>query len=289
MSAASLRFTPHPARPQAAPAQPAFNTWHAPDGSVWTAFHRVPEGYLLRFPALVDFLVSADGRCIDAWPVPGASEATVDHLYLNQAVPLALSRQGKLVLHASAVEIDDGAVAFLGVSGRGKSTLAASFATHGQRFLTDDGLLLDWQGATPVAAPSHPSIRLWEDSQAAVMAAGAKAAPAVDYTSKTRFLAGPQVAYCDAPRPLRALYLLGDAPVAAPHVVPVRPAVALMNLVRNSFLLDIEAHAMLAAHFEDISRLANLPIHHQLDFPRRYEALAEVRDAVVRHARGLAP
>ncbi len=289
MSGGTVRFTPHAARPQAALAQAAFNIWHAPDGSLWTAFYRVPTGYLLRFPNLVDFGVSADGMCIDAWPAPGACAATVDHLYLNQAVPLALSRQGKLVLHASAVEVAGGAVAFLGVSGRGKSTLAASFATSGQRFLTDDGLLLDWRGGVPLAAPSHPSIRLWEDSQAAVMAADTQAAPAVEYTGKTRFLAGPQVAYCAEPRPLRALYLLGDAAVPAPRVAPVRPAAALMNLVRNSFLLDIEAHAMLASHFEDITRLANLPIHHQLDFPRSYAALPSVREAIVRHAQGLAP
>jgi hypothetical protein len=60
-------------------------------------------------------------------------------------------------------------VAFLGESGRGKSTLAASFATEGTRFLTDDGLLLEWVGGHCMIVPSHPSIRLWEDSQEALI------------------------------------------------------------------------------------------------------------------------
>jgi serine kinase of HPr protein (carbohydrate metabolism regulator) len=93
------------------------------------------------------------------------TSATVEHLYLNQVLPLALSRQGKLVLHGSAVDIGGQGVAFLGESGRGKSTLAASFATEGTRFLTDDGLLLEWVGECCMIIPSHPSIRLWQTAK----------------------------------------------------------------------------------------------------------------------------
>jgi hypothetical protein len=49
-------------------------------------------------------------------------------------------------------------------------------------------------------------------------------------------------------------------------------------------LLDIEARDMLARHFDDLSRLAELPIYFRLDYPRSYEALPTVRQAIVRHA-----
>ena len=153
------------ARPQAPLPQAPFHQWTFPDGTKWTLFYRLDSGYLLRFPDLVDFEVSRDGRMAVAWPVPGVSPGTVEHLHLNQVLPLALSRQGRLVLHASAVAFDGIGVAFTGESGRGKSTLAASFATTGARFLTDDGLQLDWLDGQCQIMPSHPSVRLWEDSQ----------------------------------------------------------------------------------------------------------------------------
>ncbi|MBK8358824.1 MAG: hypothetical protein IPL15_07500 [Comamonadaceae bacterium] len=138
------------------------------------------------------------------------TSATVEHLYLNQVLPLALSRQGKLVLHGSAVDIGGQGVAFLGESGRGKSTLAASFATEGTRFLTDDGLLLEWVSDQCMILPSHPSIRLWEDSQDALVSDSATVAPAVSFTTKSRFLAGPGIPFCDEAWPLQRVFFLGD-------------------------------------------------------------------------------
>ena len=82
-----------------------------------------------------------------------------------------LGKQGKLVFHASAIETGSGALVFMGISGRGKSTLAASFATNGFRFLTDDGLTVEEGNSRYQVQPSHPSIRLWQDSQEALVAA----------------------------------------------------------------------------------------------------------------------
>jgi hypothetical protein len=280
----TIRYKEHGARPMQTLPQTAFHEWVFPDGAVWTQFFRLGADYLLRFPELADFEVSADGTRVQGFPAPGVPSPTVEHLYLNQALPLALSRQGKLVLHGSAVDIGGLGVAFLGESGRGKSTLAASFATGGDRFLTDDGLLLEWAGSRCMIVPSHPSIRLWEDSQDALVNEHVAMAPAVSFTSKARFLAGPDIAFCDQAQPLRRLYFLGDGQVETPTVEPLRPAEALIELVKHSFLLDIEAQDGLARHFDDLSRLAALPIYFRLDYPRRYDALAAVRETVVRHA-----
>ena len=152
----------------------SFHTWAFPDGTPWTEFYRENGGYLLRFPDLADFRVSADGLEVTGFPVPGVSESTSQHLYLNQVLPLVLSKLGKLVFHASAVEVPGGAVAFAAESGRGKSTLAASFAVNGFRFLTDDGLVLEPVADGYQVQPSHPSIRLWEDSEEVADRAGGR-------------------------------------------------------------------------------------------------------------------
>jgi len=279
----NVDYTEHAARPLAPLHGEPFHQWTFPDGTLWTQFFRQGAGYLLRFPALADFEVSADGRSVQGFPAPGVTSPTVEHLYLNQVLPLALSRQGKLVLHGSAVDIDGQGVAFLGESGRGKSTLAASFATEGTRFLTDDGLLLEWVDGRCMIIPSHPSIRLWEDSQNALMTAGTAMAPSVSFTSKARFLAGSGIAFCDEARPMRRVFFLGEGDAQAPTIKHLRPAEALIELVKHSFLLDIEARDMLARHFDDLTWLAELPIYYRLDYPRDYEVLGAVREAIIRH------
>jgi hypothetical protein len=271
------------ARPQDARAGAPFHTWTFPDGTLWLEFHREADGYLLRFTGLADFQVSRDGQHVAGLPVPGVSDETVRHLYLNQVLPLALSRAGTLVFHASAVEIGTGAVAFMGESGRGKSTLAARFCTSGYRFLTDDGLAVEEAEGGYRVFPSQPSIRLWEDSEAALIHAGARKAEPVDYTPKARILADDRVAHCDQPRTLQRIYFLGTGSADVTRIEPVSPSEAFVELVKHSFLLDIEARDLITAQFHQLSRLALEPVYFRLDYPRRFELLGNVQRAILDH------
>jgi hypothetical protein len=280
----SLTYTQQSVREQSPMAVPPFHDLTFPDGTVWSHFYRCDAGYLLRFPGLADFEVSCDGSQVQAWPVPGVTNGTVEHLYLNQVVPLALSRQGKLMLHGSSVDVDGQGVAFLGVSGRGKSTLATSFATRGRRFLSDDGLHLEWAGTRFQVIPSHPSVRLWQDSQDALDMGSTPMAPAIDFTTKARLLAGGDLAYSGEPLPLRRIYFLGPGDAPSVTIQALKPAAALIALTRQCFILDVDQQDALARHFDDLCRLSNLPVHFDLDYPRRYEDLSRVREAILRHA-----
>ena len=279
----TVSYVEHGARSQPPVADKAFHEWPSPDGAVWTHFYRRENAYLLRFPEFADFAVSSDGYKVQAWPTPSVSPATVQHLFLNQVLPLAMSRQGRLVLHGSAVDINGRGVAFVGASGQGKSTLAACFATGGDRFLTDDGLHLEWVDGTCTVIPSHPSIRLWEDSQEALIAEGVPIAPPLEFTSKARLLAGADVAFCAQPLPLGCVYFLGGTDVSSVVITRMPPAAAMIELVKNAFLLDVEDRNLLALHYDELSHLANLPIYYHLDYPRRYECLPQVRALITRH------
>src|SRR5204863_8219529 len=150
-------------------------------------------------------------------PAPSVTEATCRNLYLNQVLPLALSKRGKLVIHASAVELPpDHAAIFAGRSGSGKSTLAAAFATAGYRFLSDDGLVVEEDGDGYRAVPSHPSIRLWNDSEDAVIGARRRTISTERAPSKKRFDAQSPIVFCREPRPLSCVYFLGEADAAVP-------------------------------------------------------------------------
>ena len=91
------------------------------------------------------------------------------------------------------------------------------------------------------------------------------------------------MAYCDQPQPLRRVYFLGEGVAPLLIIEAVRPAEALVELVSNSFLLDIEEKQLLAWHFDEMVRLAELPIYYRIDYPRRFEYLPRVREAIIRH------
>lgn len=260
-----------------------FHEWMLPDGKPWTRFYRIGTGYLLRFPELADYEVAGADLAVSCHPAPGVTEPTSRHLYLNQVLPLVLSRQGKLVFHASCVEVAGRATVFVAESGGGKSTLAASFAAGGYRFLTDDGLVLEKAGGGFQVLPSHPSIRLWEDSQEALLAAKAAAAPPVQYTTKARFVAGEDFAFCDEPRPLARAYFLGDGSAKAIAIERIAPARAVLEWVKYSFLLDIEERPLLAAHFDQVADLADRVPCYRLDYPRTFEYLPRVKQAILQH------
>lgn len=270
-------------RSQESLSSPPFLTTALPDGKPWSEFYRKEPGYCIRFLNLVDFVISRPGTEISIHPMPGVSLETTEHLLQNQAIPLARSLQKEIVLHGSAVEVGGHAVAFLAASGRGKSTLAASFASNGFRFLTDDGLLIDQSGDEYVIRPSHPSIRLWDDSCEAISNGILKPEPPIDYSSKAKFLANDQFSFCHESRPLGHVYFLGDGSSQGITIHSISSQKAVIEMIRHCFLLGVDEREMLAHNFQQLASLSRLPIFFTLDYPRRYDILGRVREAVVDH------
>ena len=284
-----IQYTVKPARSQTPLPEPPFHQYLNDDGSVWTDFYRAGEHYLLRFPGLADFDVSADGTEVSAHPMTDCDSNTVEHLYINQIVPLALSRQGRPAFHASVVTVPGGAVAFLGQSGAGKSTLAASFALEDSAFLTDDALLIEEDSGTCMALPSHASVRLWDDSVDALISDDILQAGPVSYTPKTRLLAGNALAYSDQPKRLLAAFVLESSDVDAISIEPLTGTGRYMGWLNNSFLLDVEDQDLLAQHFEWTHRISDTIATFTLDYPREYGILPDVRSAVRQHLVELCP
>jgi hypothetical protein len=196
-------------------------------------------------------------------------------------LPFVLSKRGKLVFHASAVAIEGGVVAFAGVSGQGKSTLAASFAVNGFPVVTDDVLVLEPFGQVFVVQPSYPSIRLWEDSEEAIFSKTVIKAAALDYTPKGKILSDTDLEFCNRTHPLRKVYFLGDCSVATVELKPLSASEALVEWLQHSFLLDVEERTRLASHFDQVASLASQVVHFRLNYPRRYDHLHYVRGAIL--------
>ena len=278
-----IRYTVMQSRPQAALDAIPFHRYLSGDDIVWTEFYRSHEGYLLRFPGLADFEVLMEGKEVIAHPAGSADATMIEHLYINQLVPLALSRQGRPTFHASVVTVSGGAVAFLGESGSGKSTLAASFAAHGSAFLADDSLLVEEMDGTCRALPGHASLRLWQDSVEALVTAEEPQSGRMEYSLKVRLPAGDVLAHSNQGQALLAAFVLQSQAVEAIDIRTLSGAERLMSWISHSFLLDIKEHELLSQHFEWTHRISDLVPTFSLHYPRDYGILAQVRESVQRH------
>lgn len=253
-----------------------------PSGPVWLSIGRTTSGYQFRFPDLATFDLDPEGLDITVYPAEGTPERTLTHLYKTQVWPMLLAHRGTTVLHASAVEVDGAAVAFLGETGWGKSTLAASMAGAGHPLVSDDVLPLheDTDGRLAVT-PTPDEHRLWGDSAEQVLPADRPRRKAAHYSDKMSLEASTR---SDREAlPLRRLYLLeapdaADGPVAV-EAPPAREAVGF--LLRQSFRLDTTDHARLAAELDRLADLTRRVPIRRLRYPRDYDRLPDVRAAIL--------
>jgi hypothetical protein len=108
----------------------------------------------------IDAPPSADGTGLAAW-------------VLGPATTAILYQRGITPLHASAVEVNGGVVAFLAPSGTGKSSLAAAFVANGAPLVTDDVLAIRLGHAgTAHAWPGAEGLRLAPATRAHFSGAG---------------------------------------------------------------------------------------------------------------------
>ena len=260
-----------------------------PGGDVWFEFFQTSEKKLLRFPLHADFTFDPDAlsQGISAIPSPDTDLHAIEHLFHNNVVPMLLADSGALMLHGAAVDLGDGAVVFIGLSGRGKSTLAASFASAGLPFLSDDSIRLDPRGTGYIAQPSYPSIRLRRDSDEAILCARTSDVSSVTFSNKARYAAGSEIPHSTKPTPLRAIYVLEREGVTEINIQRLNANEAVMEFVQHSFNLDIRSEATLSGHFERMATLANKASVFRLDYPRDYGLLPDIRSAIVDHAMSL--
>ncbi len=110
--------------------------------------HLVVHGeHLFHFSADLDVLTCTPLESGDFGP---------QRVLLDWVTYMASVLAGMEAIHASAVQVGDGVLAFAAVSGSGKSTLAAEFVAAGATFFCDDVLTLDLQEDRLLAYPGAP-------------------------------------------------------------------------------------------------------------------------------------
>ena len=110
------------------------------------------ERFMLETPNGPRFLCEAHGRRVVYDPAGGQARDVAAFAFGPLAGALAY-QQGRLPLHASALETCGGLALLCGASGAGKSTLAAALARRGAALFADDVVSVDWR-ARPITATS---------------------------------------------------------------------------------------------------------------------------------------
>jgi hypothetical protein len=246
--------------------------------------HRGRDGWAFVVGETARYHLSEDLRLLVGGPAPaGAPPEDVRHALLDQVLPYVLALRGETVLHASAAVVDGFAVGFLGASGMGKSTLAASLGRAGHPVLADDCTVVRWTGGVPTLVSSYAGLRLWPETVQHVLGDDETGrAPMGPDSSKVR--ARPEtLPFAGDGVELRALLVIGDAPdhdPAAVLVEPLRVGEATLALIESSFVLA-ETPADKTAIFDRFTALASAVAVGRITVPDDFSLLPAVTEAAI--------
>lgn len=140
--------------------------WQAPD--IDPFFRFATDGDILRWNAVGAFHLAGNDTIV-VQPTEDTDLRLVSFPLLGPVLALYLHRSGRLVLHASAVEVEGRAFVVLGDKGAGKSTMAGALVSAGHRLLSDDLVVVtrDEDGELFIEAAAG-QLKLYPDSLGAM-------------------------------------------------------------------------------------------------------------------------
>lgn len=126
-------------------------------------FQASPNQFLLKVDNIAYFYVE-NGNNILIEPAKDSEPRDIRLFLLGSAFGALIHQRGMLPMHGSSLNINGKAYIFSGVSGAGKSTIAAGFVKRGYKLLSDDISVVSIQNKIPVVYAGYPSVKLWVDS-----------------------------------------------------------------------------------------------------------------------------
>ncbi|HEX8742437.1 MAG TPA: hypothetical protein VF712_04820 [Thermoleophilaceae bacterium] len=252
------------------------------DGAVARTIHAHPEaGYRLYARHFGLARLSPDGARIACSP-PDVEPWSWQRFLVGRILPWAAVLRGLEAFHASAVETGGRAVAFVGATGAGKTSLAIQLVGRGASFLTDDVLALERRGGVLWAHPGAGIASVRPAERETISGPIWERLGSVLGESGKTYLEVPRR---DGPVPLAAVYYLrpgGDAAIEPFE----RPDPRL--LLASTFVLGVRTPERLANQLDVCSALARtVPV-----FWLRVDAgegSARLAAAVDDHVRALEP
>ncbi len=224
------------------------------DGGLGYALTGSGAFQVFRVYSTCDFRIFPVERRIEVWIDPRSNHGIASLLLAGAVSACLLMAAGECVLHASAVGRSGKAVAFVGNSGTGKSTLAALCCRAGAALITDDTLRLRCDETGTWCYPGAREIRL--RSNAASLAEGfapEMAYPTVDQRTAVR------IAQARSKFPLVAIVIPQPSRTADKvELIPLARAEAILHLHGYSRTAGWHDKRVIKAQFEVLTRIGQM-------------------------------
>lgn len=252
-----------------------------PRGSGIPSYRFDEDGAHFRFESDIELGISRSRVTVSAPPDESGTMRASIYL-LGPIMSYILELRGVVVLHASCVEIEGYAVAFLSASGGGKTNLAVAGLCTGKRLVADDIAAVDADEAGVRIRPAAPSMRLWPHDIPAQWGTPEEFGIVHPNFDKRRVPLAHRAGFCSSPVRLACLYVPNrSSSASACSFEELAPADALVELVRQSFCLDFVDVAELQS--DRLFRLAHIvrsvPVR-RMTYPDGRRHLPSVWEAV---------
>jgi hypothetical protein len=206
----------------------------------------------------------------------GIDETFLRALILGPAMGILLHQRGRLVLHASAVHINDGAVAFMGHNGAGKSTTTFSFMNNGHPLISDDILSIDFRNGLPVVHPGSPRIKLWPESLE-ISKKNMRSFPIHPESRKRSCFVDN---FYNRDIYLKQVYVIENS--VKTFLEELKPQDALLELIRNSYCANIFQNSDQATNLKEYAKIVKNVSIKQLNIERSLDKIPEMVNLVER-------
>jgi hypothetical protein len=256
---------------------------HNSAGQLRLSVYQIDDRILFHYHRRAQFLFDPELNEVICTPHPGQrDEEIIRFLFLGLVVSFALHLRGLHNLHASAVKIGNGAVAFSAPPGGGKSTLTTYFLNAGHALLSDDVLPLQLRGEEIYALPGPPQLRLWPDAAARLWCDPLTLPRHALQTEKRQiWLPHSKRFYCREPLPLRTIYFLERSQTRKSSIEPVSQRETLLALVCSTFGNFLLDGALLARQMAFFAQAVPKVVCRRLRVPLDFDGLSSTYDMIL--------
>ncbi len=193
-----------------------------------------------------------------------------------------LQQRGMFVLHASAVSIDNKAVAFLGWKGAGKSTTAAMLYKRGHTMISDDIVAMDnARLGAPLVVPGFPIFKLMPEAAEMVLGDNPDDLSEIYAGVEKRFRPSSDN-FLQSSVSLKAIYALDEGTQLKAELL--KPQEAISTLIANTYLARYGNQLLQNNHaITNLRQCSNIVNHipvYRLERPKSFQLLENLAELV---------
>jgi len=144
--------------------EPDVHIWRTSEGAV-VAYGYQRGGFCwMHWPRLATYRFASSDAFVTAFPQEGRRSDAIRDTYRRSVLPMVLQALGLEAMHASAIAVEAGVVAFAARSKTGKSTVAFGLSCRGFSQWADDSVVFRGAGDAHEAVPLAFNVRLRPES-----------------------------------------------------------------------------------------------------------------------------